>query len=303
METITELKTLEAPYIVSISRRTDVPAFYSEWFMNRFRAGFCHVKNPFNAAVYRISLLPKDCFAYFFWSRNLAPLLPFIQEIEASGIHCFFHFTLTPYPECLELHRPDVSDAVRSVETISARLGPERIFWRYDPVILSGPFDLHFHKEHFSRTAKQLSGITRKVIVSFIDYYRKTASNLSAVSGKTGFRFEDPLPQEKKALLETLAETAGEHGMEMLTCCEGEIDAKGVGKGHCIGPEALRDAGLELPRRFRRKPTRKGCGCSESVDIGRYDTCLHGCAYCYATSSTHAGMRYFRNHDPAHPAL
>src|SRR3569833_1033961 len=153
--------------IVSISRRTDIPAFYSRWLLNRIHAGFCHWINPFGGQVYRVSLRPEDCLALVFWTRNPLPLLPHLTDHEKQGFHSYFHFTINGYPESIESHNQPVGKADEVFRRVSDLVGPSRIHWRYDPLLLSEATPPAYHREQFARLIQQLSGYTQRCYFSF----------------------------------------------------------------------------------------------------------------------------------------
>ena len=176
--------------IISASRRTDIPAFYSKWFMNRLRAGFCQVPNPMNMKkVTTVSLSPDIVTAIVFWSKNPAPLLPHLKELNTRGFDYYFQFTLNDYPRSLEPNVPPFNARIETFKDLSSRVGSSRVVWRYDPIIISNFTDFTFHREKFSWIAEELKDKTQRVVVSIVDFYRKTERRLSLLK-EEGFIFK-----------------------------------------------------------------------------------------------------------------
>jgi len=292
--------------IISASRRTDIPAFYSKWFINRIRAGWCQVPNPLNYNQFSyVSLKPEDVDAIVFWSKNPAPILDYLDELDERGFHYYFQFALNDYPRVLEPNVPSLEERIQTFRQISNRLEPRRVIWRYDPIIISNWTPLDFHRDKFSKIAAALSGFTRRVMVSFVDYYQKTERRLSALE-QQGFQFErraDDSPHGW-ALLGDLVEIARSHNMEIFTCAEErDFSNFGVRPGRCVDGELLRIL-WSLSGHTRKDPTqRPACLCVVSKDIGMNDTCIHGCPYCYSTRNLPLAQRRYAEHDPDSPVM
>ncbi|MGC8897673.1 MAG: DUF1848 domain-containing protein [Bacteroidota bacterium] len=273
-------------YVISASRRTDIPAFFIRWFLEQLRAGWVDVPDPFSGKLQRISLQRDDVRAIVFWSRDYAPLLPHLDEIDDRGYPVLFHFTITGLPKVLEPHGISVARAVYLAERLSIRYSPEHVLWRFDPIIISNNTPASSVIKKFDELAQMLKGVVRRVYVSFIDFYSKVNRNLSALQSQAGIQVVDPPVSEKRRIGEELSSIATRYGMEVYSCTEPAlIGAGGIKKGSCIDAQLLESlypgAGLGVPKH----PTRAGCGCFESKDIGIYNTCFFGCRYCYATSS------------------
>lgn len=259
--------------ILSVSRRTDIPACFPGWFLERLRAGNVLVRNPFSRRLTKVALSPETVDAIVFWSKDPAPLMPFLTEIDQMGYRYLFQFTLTPYGKEWEPGLRDKSAVVKTFQELSLRLGPSRVLWRYDPILLGDGVDMDYHKRHFSRLCRDLSGYTDQVTVSFVDQY---ASLLKKP-------FRSPNGPEREELAAYIGKTAPQWGMAPAACCEAaDYTAFGIGRASCIDKtrlESLCGAALHL-----RPDTgqRKGCGCVQSVDVGAYQTCRNGCVYCYA---------------------
>lgn len=293
--------------IISASRRTDIPAFYCEWFMNRIRAGYCQVPNPMNMKqIATVSLLQEDVDAIVFWSKNPAPLLPHFDELDKRGYCYYLQFTLNNYPRALEPNVPPFSTRVDVFKSLSKRIGPTRVVWRYDPIIISNITNLEFHREAFTLIAEELRGTTERVMVSIVDFYRKTDRRLSQLEKEEGFEFQKDIIDEESTiyLLKDLAKIAKINGIEIYTCAEERDYSKvGIPPGRCIDDRIIKKIrGKEI--RYKKDPyQRDSCLCMISKDIGLHDTCMHGCQYCYATTNYNVAQLRYRQHDPLSPVL
>lgn len=292
--------------IISASRRTDIPAFYSEWFMNRLQEGYCLVPNPFNPKqVARISLVPESVDAIVFWSKNPAPMLRFLPQVEGMGYRFYFLFTVNAYPKALEPNLPPLEERIATFIELSERFGPRRVIWRYDPIILSNRTNAAYHRQTFENLCRQLAGRTQRVIISIITAYRKTMRNLAPL-GKQGYFF-DKEPRrnlETEVLLSHVAKTASEHGLEIFACAETrDYTRLGIKPSNCIDAALIRDLwGIKVSSK-KDPGQREHCGCALSRDIGMTDTCPHGCPYCYSNMNTEIAMRRYKTHDPDSTAL
>jgi len=285
--------------IISASRRTDIPAFYSEWFFNRIQSGFCTVQNPFNPAqISRVSLKPEDVEAIVFWSKYPAPIIPRLKGLDAMGYRYYFQFTLNAYPPELETELPPLGKRVDAFLRLSGMLGERRVVWRYDPIIISNRTGYDWHRERFASLCERLAGKTARVMVSPVEYYKKTERNMASLSPKYSFDTEAAQKPEFDALLADMAKTAGTAGMEMFSCArERDYSAIGIRRGSCV------DAGLinslwNIGVPVKKDPgQREHCLCAVSRDIGVNDTCLFNCLYCYATRNRQTALARHKRHD------
>jgi len=284
--------------IISASRRSDIPAFYSRWLLRRLEEGYCEWMHPFTGRVERVSLLPEDCLAIVLWTRNPAPLFPALPDLLASGHFPLFQFTVTGYPKPLESDNPELAVSLRRLRELAERVGPESVIWRYDPIVLSSRTPAAFHLDQFASIARDLEGAVRRVYFSFVDLYGKTRSNFERLSRQHGIGFLEPDAVERRNLVLRLRDVAAGHGMTLHACCEDELVGEGVEKGRCIDLEWICRLRPDVGERLKRRPSREQCGCTESVDIGAYDTCVFGCCYCYATRNREAALSRLREHDP-----
>ena len=286
------------PRVVSVSRRTDIPAFYPEWFMNQVRVGFCHWMNPFGGQVYRVSLRPEDCLTLVFWTRHFRPLTPHISELLERGFHFYVHYTINGYPQEIDSHSPPVKTAVATLRQLAEVIGPDLVMWRYDPVIFSVATPMSYHLEHFESLSDALQGSTRRCYVSFLDSYGKTERNLHRLNEQTGLQLRRPDVAEQRKLLARLVEIADARGMTVHVCCDEAPPDLGVAQAHCIDVDIIRRLRPDVDAKLKTVPSRPGCGCVQAVDIGAYDTCTFGCVYCYATNSREAAANRRASHDP-----
>jgi hypothetical protein len=283
--------------IISASRRTDIPAFYARWLLGRLRAGFCEVKNPFNAAqVTRVPLTPDEVSAIVFWTRDPRPLLPYLPEILAMGHQPFFLVTCMDNPRALDPKCPGPDISIPTLAGLNAAL-PGRITWRYDPIVLTEATPPDWHRRTFERLAAGLAGHVSRVTVSLMEPYRKIARRL-AVLADQGLAVRPPEPDTAVHLVTDLRDMAAAQGMTLATCSQPEIfEAAGISPGRCIDPDWIAEhIGAPVPP-ARDPHQRPRCGCARSKDIGAYDTCLFGCAYCYASANFDRARAVYARHD------
>ncbi|MGM0598885.1 MAG: DUF1848 domain-containing protein [Candidatus Rifleibacteriota bacterium] len=285
------MSDMREQFIISASRRTDIPAFYGEWFLNRLKAGYCLVKNPFNPKqISKVSLKKEDVAAFIFWTRNPMPFMSAVDKLLKHNYHFGFFVTLTDYPRSIELNKAKTRQVINAIQQLSEKIGSEKIVWRYDPIILSNKFNFAWHLNNFKKLADRVSPYVEACFISFVDFYKKTLLNL-----KQADQFDviaNPLPEPGLVqFLQALEAVCRQHDLPIYNCCEpGEIfDKAGIESPGCINPEWLKKITDKNFNIKKHKGQRKDCRCVFSRDIGAYNTCLHGCLYCYAT----------RNHKPA----
>ena len=297
--------------IVSASRRTDIPAFYLRWFLGRLAEGRVRVANPFRPSQQRVvSLAPDEVDAIVFWTRDPGALARAAGRLEELGhrrtvaLVTITGLAGTDRGRVLEPRVVPTDRAVAGFLRLAERWGdPRRLGWRYDPVIL-GPRDTpEEHLERFGELARRLAGATDRVIVSFLDVYRKTARRMAAA----GWPLEMPEPGSPvlRELAAGLAAIAREHGMTLELCAEPPVyEGTGARRGRCIDPERLAALWPDRPFPRRKDPgQREHCGCCPAVDVGMPDTCPGGCAYCYAVRSDSLALANRARHDPAGESL
>ncbi len=293
--------------IISASRRTDLPAYYSRWLMNRLHAGFCLVPNPFNPRlVARVSLLPSDVEAIVFWTRDARPMLASLSDLDRRGYRYVFLVTVVDYPAPLGPGNLPVPVAVQMFRRLAERIGHDRVVWRYDPIVFSNVTDGAFHARQFAFLADELWRSTRRVIISGLSFYRRNLRSLKALEAHGVFiRPKEDVPvDEMESMLGRLASVARERGLDLVSCAE-TLDWRrvGIAPGRCIDDAWLgRVLGVRVPAR-KDPGQRQACGCVVSRDIGVYGTCVRGCPYCYAVSDPEEARRRFGQHDPDAPSL
>ncbi|WP_245957033.1 DUF1848 domain-containing protein [Aestuariispira insulae] len=281
--------------IVSASYRTDIPAFYAPWFLNRLRACEVFVKNPYGGRDYRVSLAPDDVDGVVFWTRNMAPLmaeLDLVREVAPFIVQ----FTMTNYPRALETSVIAADRAIADMRALAGRFGARSVVWRYDPVVVTDLTPPEWHLENFAGLAARMEGVTDEVVLSFVHLYSKTKRNMDQAARSGGFGWRDPEVAEKRSLLAKLAGIAKRHGMAATLCSQPDLLADGMTGAACIDANRLADLGGQSFK-SRQKGNRAGCLCAESRDIGRYDSCPHGCAYCYATRNRATAKKSYAGHN------
>jgi len=272
--------------IISASRRTDIPAFYSDWLVNRLNAGYCLVKNPFNSAqAKRVSLLPEDVDGIVLWTKNAAPLLPKLSALDSYSY--YFQYTITPYHSDIEAGLADKKAMViPAFQHLAGIIGPKRMIWRYDPIIITPRYSFDYHIRAFTKLCGLLAGSCEKCVISFVIAYQSISKNLAEI-GHTELDAESKLRLTKAMLL-----IAKEHSITLCACCElPELYELGVQPVSCVDASLF---GVDAPR---DKHQREGCNCAVSVDIGAYNSCMNGCRYCYANhSETKVRQNYVAHH-------
>lgn len=287
--------------IISASYRTDIPAFYTPWLLRRMEAGSCRVANPYGGGTYEVSLMPGAVDGFVFWTRNLRPLLPALDSVRRRAPF-IVQFTVTGYPRALENSVIAVDEAVAQLRELRRRFGPRVAVWRYDPIVFAAELDAAAHRAGFAALARALAGTVDEVVLSVVHPYRKTRRNLDRAASRHGFAWRDPPADEKRQLLQALAVLAREHGMAPTLCSQPELAAAVLGDASCIDAARLADV-AQHPVAARAGGNRPGCRCALSRDIGAYDTCPHGCVYCYAVADRDRAVANYRSHDPAAAVL
>ena len=284
--------------IISASRRTDIPNYFSNWFFNRIQEGYVYVRNPINIhQVSQISLSKDVVDCIVFWTKNPKNMLPRLKELD--GYPFYFQFTLTGYGKDIEPNLPDKrKELIYTFIELSKMIGRERVIWRYDPVLINERYTLEYHVKAFSEIAEALSLYTQKVVISFIDLYAKTQRNTKELQ-LVGLKKED-----MREIAKCFSEIASQNNLKLETCSE-DIDLSefGIGKGHCIDAGLIEKLiGCKIVAE-KDKNQRQECGCIESIDIGAYNTCKNGCRYCYANFNNKCVMQNNELHDPYGPLL
>ncbi len=283
--------------IISASRKTDIPAFYAPWFFERIRQGFCYVQNPRNAKnISKISLQRDVVDGIIFWTKNPRPMLERLNEIAHYPF--YFQFTLTSYGQDMEAHLPRKKELVKSFQELARATSPHHVIWRYDPLILTPRYTVAYHLQYFAVLAKELEGYSHRVVFSFVEYYTKIAKAWHTMN------FQRIDMDVKHALAQGLSDIARNHGFTMQSCATHEdFTAHGITQARCIDDALLTQiAGTPLTL-SKDKGQRNACGCVHSVDIGMYNSCDHGCRYCYASYSRESVQKNMQRHNPSMPLL
>ena len=284
--------------IISASRRTDIPTYFSRWFFNRLREGFVYVRNPMNYyQVGKISLKPDVVDAFVFWTKNPIPMLPRIHELD--GYTYYFQFTLNPYGRDAEPNVPPKDEKMVPVfQQLSKEIGRERVVWRYDPIFFNETYDLDYHRKSFRTLAEKLADYTETCTISFVDLYEKTKRNVKPLA-----LAEENVAREEE-LAAYMADVGRELGFTVNACAEAvDLSKYGIGHASCIDRERLERIG-NFKMDVKKDPNQRAeCGCVESIDIGAYNSCPNGCLYCYANFSRNAVSTNYARHNPESPFL
>ena len=284
--------------IISASRRTDIPSYYSEWFFNRIKEGYVCVRNPMNIhQVGKISLSPDVVDGIVFWTKNPTPMLSRLDEI--SQYNYYFQFTVNSYNTDIETNVPSKNDVIiPTFQRLSKQIGKDRVIWRYDPILLNEKYTLDYHLTYFKMMADKLADYTEKCTISFIDIYRNIQKNMSSL------QICSPSTEQQEEIIAKFVGIANEHGIYIDTCAEKvDFDKYGVKHAHCIDRERLERIGKYKLDVDKDKNQRDECGCVSSIDIGSYNTCKNGCLYCYANFSQKSVVANHSKHNPNSPLL
>ncbi|MBQ0065537.1 MAG: DUF1848 domain-containing protein [Firmicutes bacterium] len=282
--------------LLQTGQRTDIPAFYSTWFMNRIREGYVLVRNPYYPSnLIRYEINPQVIDLLGFCTKNPHPMLEHMEEL--IDYKQFWFVTLTPYGKDIEPNVPDKHQIIKDIQTLSKRLGSRNVVWRYDPIFVSKKYSIEYHLHAFETIAKELEGYVESVVVSFIDLYNKVVKNFSEV--------KEVSIKDQEFLIENIVRIATKYNMKVRMCAEGtKWEAFGADCSGCFSKtivESLFDGRIKIPS--SKTGGRKECACLITGDIGEYNTCMHLCRYCYANYSKELVMENYHRHDPNSPLL
>ena len=284
--------------IISASRRTDIPSYYSEWMINRLKEKYVFVRNPMNIhQVSKIDLSPDVVDAIVFWTKNPTPMLPYLDQLKDYTY--YFQFTLSAYGPDVEKNLPSKNKIIiPTFQQLSKEIGKERVIWRYDPIFFSKQYTMEYHCKYFEVLASKLGDYTEKCTVSFMDMYRNTERNVKPLD------IVKDTYEKQTELLQRFVEISNKYGLYIDTCAEvNDFRNIGVEHSHCIDRERIERIGgfrLDVDKDTNQ---RAECGCVASIDIGAYNTCKNGCLYCYANYSTNTVEKNFGMHNPKSPLL
>lgn len=284
--------------ILSVSRRTDIPNYYSEWFINRMKEGFLYVRNPMNIhQVSKIMLSPDIIDCIVFWTKNPKPMLDKLDALKEYKY--YFQFTLTGYGRDVEKGLPHKKKEVIPVfKELSKKIGSEKVIWRYDPIFFNENYTKEYHINAFSQIAEELEGYTHRCVISFVDFYAKNRKGMEEL------KLQETKERQLVSFSGKLQEVALAKGIEVFSCAE-KIDLSecGIKHGSCIDKNIIEEiTGCKIEA-SKDKNQREECGCVESVDVGSYNTCLNGCKYCYANFSEKAVCSNVKKCDVNSPLL
>lgn len=293
--------------IISASRRTDIPAFYSKWFINRIRDGYCTVPNPFNSnQVSWVDLSPENVDVIVFWTRNPNPLIPYLPELDKLGYRYYFQYTVLGYPREIDQKSPALNSSKEIFTSLSKKIGAFKMIWRYDPIVFTQNLTPQFHIENFKKISQSLRGSSHHCVISLVDLYTKIKKRINDLN-KQGEAIQPPIGIDEdtlKGMLNEMVFWAAKNEMTIHSCAE-DIDLTqfGIKPGKCVDDIFIKKVfGIDVSH--KKDPSqRKECGCVISKDIGMYDSCLFGCQYCYATSSFDRARLNHSNHNPISPSL
>lgn len=284
--------------IISASYRTDIPALYGRWLLARLDAGMVRVTSPYGGPPSTISLARGAVDGFVFWSKNPIPFIAGFDAVAARGFPFVIQLGINAYPRAIERAVPAAAATIASARALARRHSPGAIVWRYDPIVISTLTEADWHARNFARLARALRGTTDEVVTSFMQPYRKTARNLAAALGRARATWRDPEDEEKRALLGCLAAIAAENRMRLTLCTQPSLASETAPAARCIDAGRLSDL-AGRPISARQRGNRPGCLCHAARDIGTYDSCVQGCAYCYAVESPTRARANLALHDPA----
>ncbi len=284
--------------ILSVSRRTDIPNYYSEWFFNRINEGFLYVRNPMNFhQISEIKISPDVVDCIVFWTKNPLPMMRRLDELKEYNY--YFQFTLTGYGKDVEVNLPNKKTSMIPIfQELSNRIGREKVIWRYDPIFFTDRYTVQYHLKAFRHIAEALSGYTEKCVISFVDIYTKNKKDMDRLSSY------DLNDSALRGFAKELSKIAIDNNIEIGSCAEKiDLEACGIVHNSCIDKTLIEKIiGCKL-KISKDKNQRAECGCVESVEIGAYNTCKNGCAYCYANYSAKSVDLNSAKYDPRLPLL
>ena len=284
--------------ILSVSRRTDIPNYYSEWFINRIKEGYLYVKNPMNAhQISKIDLSPEVVDCIVFWTKNPINMMDKLDALK--DYQYYFQITLTGYGEDVEPGLPDKNKVlIPAIKNLSNMIGKKKVIWRYDPILINDKYTREYHYRAFTKIADELQNYTERVVISFVDLYQKTQHNTADLNIK--IMKNDDMTD----IARHLSDIAHDHDLVIESCAETiDLDSVGITHGHCIDKNLIEDIiGCQI-KGGKDKNQRIECGCMESVEVGTYNACGHGCKYCYANYNNERVATQMGLYDPESPLL
>ena len=284
--------------ILSVSRRTDIPNYYSDWFLNRIKEGVVYVRNPMSIhQISSINISPDVVDCIVFWTKNPEPMISRLDELKEYKY--YFQFTLTGYGKDIECNVPHKKkDMIPIFQKLSREVGSNKVIWRYDPIIFTEQYTPEYHIKAFEQISTLLNGYTKKCVISFVDTYSK---NKKSISELNAYEIDEGRLIEFCKRLQSIAKN---NGMEIASCAENiDLEVCGIKHNCCIDKNLIEDiCGFKISG-GKDKNQRKECGCIESVEIGAYNTCRNGCKYCYANYSSQSVINNCSKYNPLSPLL
>ncbi|MBN2381755.1 DUF1848 domain-containing protein [bacterium] len=283
----------DKPVLVSVSRRTDIPAFYADWFEDKLRRGEVEYRHPFNQQTYQVLLGPEHVAGFIFWSKNYAHFDRIIALVKDRGYPFYCHYTINGYDRCFEPGLPGLEQSLATFRRLSAASSADQIILRYDPIMFSADLTVPYHLQRLESILSELENKAHLCIISFVHVYKKIRFRLESL----GIDLSPEL-QKKIDCAQAMQEIGYRYGFRVEACCCPELTLFGTNAAQCISAARLAQ---QVPGRtitVPRSSTRAGCQCDRCQDIGFYDTCPHGCAYCYANTNATLVERRFQQHHP-----
>lgn len=284
--------------ILSVSRRTDIPAFYGKWFMNRLHDGYCLVRNPFNARlISHIPLSPNNIDTIVFWTKNSLPIHKYLKDIDNMGYKYYFQYTITPYKKDMEENLLDKKIIINSFKELSTLIGKDKVILRYDPIVLTSSYTIDYHIKAFEKLCNHVKDYTSKIIISFLDYYNNTSKNMKS------HNVYNISQDDMQILAENFSSISKSYNIILESCAEKiDLEKYNIKHGKCIDDKLIEKiTGYKL--KAPKDNQREACGCIKCIDIGEYNSCIHNCLYCYANINKESAFINHKLHNPNSPLL
>ena len=284
--------------ILSASRRTDIPAFYGKWFMQRLKEKYVLVRNPFN--IHQLSNIPlttTSIDAIVFWTKNSLPIHKYLKDIDNMGYQYYFQYTITPYKKDMEENLLDKKIIINSFQELSSLIGKEKVILRYDPIVLTSSYTIDYHIKAFEKLCNHLKDYTNKIIFSFLDDYKKISKNMKS------HNVYNISQDDMQILAENFSSIAKSHNITLESCAEKiDLEKYNINHSKCIDDELIEKiTGYKL--KAPKDSQREHCNCIKCIDIGEYNSCIHNCLYCYANINKESASINHKLHNPNSPLL
>ena len=284
--------------ILSVSRRTDIPALYAKWFIKRLKEKFVLVRNPFNSnQIYHIPITPENVDCIVFWTKNSKPFHKYLDIVSSMGYNYYFHFTITPYAKEIEDGLPDKKVIVKTFQELGSKIGRKKIILRYDPVLLSPKYTIDYHIKAFEKLCHNIGSYTEQIIISFLDIYNKISKNMINTN------IYKPETEDIYKIAAGFSKVINQYSHITLKTCAEDINLQefNIKNAKCIDDKLIEEiTGFKLKKNIPKDNSRDYCTCIKCVDIGQYNTCIHNCAYCYAGNKN---VIDYTSHNPNSPLL